>query len=134
MAKEGSEKEQVSKVCNYSTAKQIIRTKFKDVWHKNWKNGNTGRTMYTYVEKPKPKDGINFLNRKDQCTIFQLRTGHTKLNFHLNRFNPQHPPLCRNCNSPYETTTMCFPIIEHARLIFLPFCPECSILLGILDY
>ena len=104
LAKEGSEKEQVSKVCNYSTAKQIIRTKFKDVWHKNWKNGNTGRTMYTYVEKPKPKDGINFLNRKDQCTIFQLRTGHTKLNFHLNRFNPQHPPLCRNCNSPYETT------------------------------
>ena len=104
LAKEGSEKEQVSKVCNYSTAKQIIRTKFKDVWRKNWKNGNTGRTMYTYVEKPKPKDGINFLNRKDQCTIFQLRTGHTKLNFHLNRFNPQHIPNCRNCDSPYETT------------------------------
>ena len=104
LAKEGSEKEQVNKVCNYSTVRQIIRNKFKDVWIKKWKNGATGRTMFTYVDKPKPKDSINVLNRKDQSTIFQLRTGHTKLNFHLNRFNPQHLPLCRNCDSPYETT------------------------------
>ena len=104
LAKEGSEKEQVNKVCNYSTVRQIIRNKFKDVWLKKWKNGATGRTMFTYVDKPKPKDSINVLNRKDQSTIFQLRTGHTKLNFHLNRFNPQHLPLCRNCDSPYETT------------------------------
>ena len=104
LAKEGSEKEQVNKSCNYSTVKQIIKNKFKDVWLKNWRNGDTGRTMFTYVDRPKPKDSINVLNRKDQCTIFQLRTGHTKLNFHLNRFNPQHLPLCRNCDSPYETT------------------------------
>ena len=37
-------------------------------------------------------------------------------------------------SNPLNITTMCFPIIEHARLIFLPYCPKCSILLGILDY
>ena len=61
--------------------------------------------MHTHMEKPKPQDCINLLNRQDQCTIFQLRTGHTKLNYHLNRFNPQHAPLCRNCSHPYETTS-----------------------------
>ena len=104
LAKEGSQKEQVNKPCNYSTAKQITRNKFKEVWLNSWKNGNTGRVMYSHMDKPKPKDGINYLNRQEQCTIFQMRTGHSKLNFHLNRFNPQHVPLCRNCDYPYEST------------------------------
>ena len=77
----------------------------KDVWLKRWNEGKTGRVMHTHMEKPMPKDCINLLNRQDQCTIFQLRTGHTKLNFHLNRFNPQHPPMCRNCSHPYETVS-----------------------------
>ena len=105
LAKEGAHKEQVCKPCNLSTAKQLLKNKFKAAWLERWKNGSTGRRMYCYVEKPKSTDNINSLNRQDQCTIFQLRTGHTKLNNHLNRFNPQHPPLCRNCNFPYETTT-----------------------------
>ena len=42
--------------------------------------------------------------RKDQSAIFQLRTGHSKLNFSLNRFDPCHPPHCRSCTHPYETT------------------------------
>ena len=104
MAKKGSQKEQVNKPCNYSTAKQITKNKFKEVWLNSWKNGNTGRVMYSHMDKPKPKDSINYLNRQEQCTIFQMRTGHSKLNFHLNRFNPQHLPLCRNCDYPYEST------------------------------
>ena len=47
---------------------------------------------------------INFLSRKDLSAIFQMRTGHSKLNFYLNRFDPIHPPHCRNCTHPYETT------------------------------
>ena len=31
------------------------------------------------------------------------RTTHTRVNFHLNRLNPEHAPHCRNCNAPYET-------------------------------
>ena len=104
LAKEGSQKEQLNNPCNYSTVRQIIRNEYKDVWLNNWKNGDKGRIMYTYMDKPKPKDSINFLNRHEQCTIFQLRTGHSKLNLHINRFNPQHPPLCRNCDHPYEGT------------------------------
>ena len=60
--------------------------------------------VFKYMTTPNPKDSISFLSRKDQSAIFQMRTGHSKLNFHLNRFDPIHPPHCRNCNYPYETT------------------------------
>ena len=69
-----------------------------------WENGDTGRVMHTHMKKPNPKDNINSLSRQDQSTIFQLKTGHAPLNFHLNRFNPQRPPLCRNCDHAYETS------------------------------
>ena len=69
-----------------------------------WEHGDTGRTMHAHMKKPNPKDSINSLSRQDQSIIFQLRTGHIPLNFHLNRFNPQRLPLCRNCDYAYETT------------------------------
>ena len=59
--------------------------------------------MYKEMDKPKPQDPINQLSRPDPSLIFQLRTQHTQLNWNINRFNPQHPPLCRNCSHPYET-------------------------------
>ena len=55
------------------------------------------------MTKPNKYDEINKLSRADQRIIFQLRTGHGVLNSHLNRINPTHPPLCRNCIHPYET-------------------------------
>ena len=69
-----------------------------------WITGSTGRSVFSEMTKPNSKDSINKLNRADQCLIFQLRTGHSRLNFHLNRINPLNPPNCRNCNAPYETT------------------------------
>ena len=59
--------------------------------------------MYAEMTKLNLSDAINNLNRQDQCTIFKFRTGICKLNYHINRFNPEHPPLCRNCPSPYES-------------------------------
>ena len=56
------------------------------------------------MKEPNPKDNINSLSRKHQSAIFQLRTGHSKFNFKLNRFDPLYTPLCRNCTHPYETT------------------------------
>ena len=104
LAKEGSKKKQINRQCNYETARRIIKREFKSAWTNLWENGDTGRVMHTHMKKPNPKDNINSLSRQDQSTIFQLRTGHAPLNFHLNRFNPQRPPLCRNCDFAYETT------------------------------
>ena len=104
LAKEGAKKEQYEKQCSYPTARKIIRNNFKEAWMDKWKNGDTGRTMFTNMPKPNAKDGINTLARQDQSTLFQMRTGHIPLNLHLNRINPQHPPLCRNCDYPYEST------------------------------
>ena len=103
LAKEGTQKDQPSKPCSNSTVKQILRNNFREVWFNRWATGSTGRMMYSEMNKPRPHDKINSLSRPDQCIIFQFRTGHCKLNSHLNRFNPEHPPLCRNCNHPYET-------------------------------
>ena len=55
------------------------------------------------MSKPDRKDSINQLNRKQQSTIFRLRTQHVPLNAHLNRLNPMHEPLCPLCDHAYET-------------------------------
>ena len=104
LAKEGSKKEQYEKQCSYQTVKKMIKNNSKKAWMNRWEKGNTGRTMFSNMAKPMPKDSINLLPRQDQSLIFQLRTGHAPLNLHLNRINPQHLPLCRNCDNPYEST------------------------------
>ena len=72
----------------------------------NWASGMTERKMYENMKKVNHKDNILKLKRKDQTTIFRLRTQHIPLNFHLNRMNPEKPPHCILCDHPYET-------IEH---------------------
>ena len=103
LAKAGTQKEHPEKHCSMSTTSQILRNNFKEEWLNRWTAGNTGRAMYAEITKPNKSDPINNLDRQDQCTIFQFRTGHCKLNQHLNRINPQHPPLCRNCSFHMES-------------------------------
>ena len=105
LAKEGTMKEQMDKPCDNDTVKQILKNNFKEAWLTSWATGQTGRVMYNEMSKPNPRDSINTLKRKEQCTIFQLRTGHFKYNFHLNRINPQIAPVCRGCSYPYETVS-----------------------------
>ena len=83
----------------------FLKNNFKENWLTSWATGQTGRIMYQEMNKPNPHDSINTLSRKEQCTIFQLRTGHNKLNAHLNRINPQIAPVCRGCGYPYETVS-----------------------------
>ena len=104
LAKEGAKETQPNRPVNQETVKQILRNNTKEEWLNRWTTGMTGRAMYAEMNKPKPNDTINTLCRADQCTIFQLRTGHGRLNHHLNRIDASHPPLCRNCPYPYETT------------------------------
>ena len=85
------------------TTNQILRNSFKEEWLNRWSDGTTGRVMYNHMPKPVKDDPLNNLPRPDQCNIFQFRIGHCKLNYHTNRFNPQHQPQCRRCIHPYET-------------------------------
>ena len=71
---------------------------------RRWNTRLTCRNVFCEMTKPNSKDSINKLNKSDQSLILQLRTGHSRLNFHLNRINPLNPPNCRNCNASYETT------------------------------
>ena len=85
------------------TTKQILRNNSKEEWMNRWATGKTGRAVYREMNHPKKNDNINKLLRAEQSTIFQWRTSHARVNFHHNRLNPQHAPLCRNCDAPYET-------------------------------
>ena len=81
------------------------------------------------MSAPSPNDNINRLVRKDQCTIFQFRTTHAKVHYHLNRTNPLHLPLCRNCSAPYETTHHVLlecPELQSLRKKYLPPDPTIS--------
>ena len=104
LAKEGARKEQPENPSSYNTVRKILRNNSRKEWLKRWNDGETGRVMFRDMKEPNPKDSINFLTRRNQSAIFQLRTGHSKLNFHLSRFNPCRPPHCRSCTHPYETT------------------------------
>ena len=123
LAKQGTTMPQTDKPVSYTTTKQMIQNNIKEEWMNRWASGSTGRVVYREMTKPNPRDNINRLKRHEQSIIFQLRTGHTRLNYHLNRFNPMHPPLCRNCSYPYETVEHVLfhcPSLKTARKDLLP--------------
>ena len=82
---------------------QMLRCNSKEEWMNRWASGTTGRPVYREMSNPKKNDNINHLSRANQCTIFQWRTTHARVNYHHNRLNPEHAPHCRNCNATYET-------------------------------
>ena len=78
------------------------------------------------MKQVQPKDCIKQLKRKDQTTIFRLRTQHIPLNSHLNRINPEKPPHCVLCDHPYETVEhVLFDCkeVEDLRFLYLPSLP-----------
>ena len=92
-----------------------------------WSKGTTGRTVYNHMNMVKPKDSIHALERRYQTAIFRLRTEHIPLNFHLNRMNPEHPPMCLLCDYAYETVHHLLfqcPGLQDLRQKFLPPFPD----------
>ena len=108
------------KALQYEAISQMLKNNFKEEWLHRWDTGNTGRDMYAEMTKPNLSDAINNLNRQDQCTIFQFRTGHCKLNYHINRINPE---LCRNCLCPYGTTVTYRTLLYRMALYYSLYCP-----------
>ena len=127
LAKKGSSSDQPNKSIPLKTAKQIINQYYHEDWMNMWATGSKARHVYKYMSKPNPKDNIRSLDRRDQTAIFRLRTQHNTLNGHLNRINPQHPPMCPLCNHPYETTPHLLfecPSLQHLRQELLPPAPN----------
>ncbi|RUS87965.1 hypothetical protein EGW08_004243 [Elysia chlorotica] len=124
LAKKGAMQEQPLVKTTYQTAKRIIRQNFKEEWMNQWARG---RIVYKHQNTVKLHDPIYFLQRKEQCAIFRLRTQHIPLNFHLNRFNAEHTPLCPLCDDSLETvehTLFQCPSLSQPRQHFLPMRPD----------
>ena len=109
LAKLGSQMTQPDEETTYSTAKTIAKHHSKKAWNTQWTQNETGRSLFKYQPAPNPKDAIHQLERRHQCNIFRLRTGHCLLNMHRNRLDPLAPPICRHCRHPNET-------VEHHLL------------------
>ena len=93
----------------FRTAKTLAKKHSRNSWNNKWIQNDTGRELYKYQPAPNPRDAINQLDRKHQCNILRMRTGHSALNAHRNRLNPLVPPNCRHCQHPLET-------VEHHLL------------------
>ena len=127
LSKRGAQKEQPHKSTPLKTAKQIIQCNYKEEWMNMWATGQTGRVVYKHMNSTKQHDNIRSLTRKEQVTIFRLRTQHVPLNQHLNRINPQLPPMCPLCDEHFETTEHLLlkcPKLESLRKELLPPSPD----------
>ena len=109
LAKLGSNMPQINKETSFNTAKSLAKKYSKQTWKAQWAQNDTGRTLYKFQTDPNPRDAINQLERKHQCNVFRLRTGHCLLNGHRSRLNPQVQPNCRHCGHQNET-------VEHHLL------------------
>ena len=89
LAKRGSRMLQETTNTPYYTARHVAKMKSKEVWLNKWINDETGQTLFKYQPTPNAKDAIHDLKRKDQCNVYRLRTGHSLLNMHRNRLDPQ---------------------------------------------
>ena len=76
LAKTGASLPQPDVPVSMDTVQKMIRSNFKEEWMENWTKNNTGRALYNNMNAPRKKDPINSLKRRDQTTIFRLRTAH----------------------------------------------------------
>ena len=91
------------KPVSQKTTKQMIRSNLKIEWLNSWAQCKKGRSIFRHIPKPNKNDPINSLKRKEQVTIFRLRSTHIQLNGHLNRITSNHPPNCTLCDYHEES-------------------------------
>ncbi|GFS18047.1 ribonuclease H [Elysia marginata] len=135
LAKKGAQQQRPRKPITYTTARQIINHNYRKNWMNMWTMGQTGRVVYKYINSLKTNDHIRTISRKEQVTIFRLRTQHAPLNYRLNRINPQHPPMCPLCNDQFETTDHLLlhcPNLDDLRQDLLPPAPDITNITNIL--
>ena len=89
LSKQGSNQRQSENPVSYAEAKTLL----KNCFYKSWKERHGISTE---------KDGLNNLNRKQQVTIFRLRTGHTRLLAHLYKLKITYTDECQ-CGTASQT-------------------------------
>ena len=123
LAKKGSRQPQPHTKTTFGTVKQILRANMKEEWLNGWTLNETGRELFKHMAAPNRADPIGALNRKDQSTIFRLRTQHIALNKHLHRIGATTTPACPLCNHPEESVDHhlyhCAPLAD-LRTCYLP--------------
>ena len=104
LSKEGSKATQYEHPVPYSEAKTLL----KNCFHNSWKE-RLGITT--------ERDSIDLLKRKEQVTIFRLRTGHCRLLAHLNRLHISHTDECPCGTSPQtpEHVLQTCPLLDNLR-------------------
>ena len=123
LAKQGAQLPQNDASASIQTAKQIIKQSKKKIWLNRWKESGKGRAIFRHMESPDPHDSINQLQRKEQVSIFRLRSGHIPLNAHLTRIGVRTSPDCPLCGWSEETVTHHLfdcPALEDLRSEHLP--------------
>ena len=70
LAKEGTTKEQLGRSTSYPEVKTILKAKQCSKWRHKHPRYNKADPYY-------------LLTRREQVTVFRLRTGHSRLNYHL---------------------------------------------------
>ena len=129
LAKTGASLPQPDVPVSMDTAKKMIKSNFKEEWMQSWISNNTGRALFQHMNAPKKKDPINLLKRKDQTTIFRLRTTHIPLNGHLSKIKKNHSSHCRLCgyyNETVEHHLLDCPQLNDLRCSLLPAQPSIS--------
>ena len=87
-------------------ADKLAKLGAADEQEENLVNLSEMKTIIKSLHKPRPltKDGYHQLTRQEQTIIFRLRTGHNRLNNHMNkRFHLVPSPLCP-CGQADQTT------------------------------
>ena len=105
LAKEGTAKEQVDRSTSYPEVKTILKAKQHSKWRHKHPRYNKADPYY-------------LLTRREQVTVFRLRTGHSRLNYHLNpKVRIGHTEQCP-CGIGSQTTEHLLqscPIYEPLR-------------------
>ena len=72
-------------------------------WLRGWTQDETDRELFRHIPAPKKAESVNALNRKDQSTVFRMRTQHIALKKHFHRIGAHTTPACALCDHPEET-------------------------------
>ena len=102
-----------------SALRQAHNDKLKHKWAATWASSPRYRRFHFQdVLTPYSQKYLNCISdsgisREMASRIFQLRVGHTPLNFYLHKFKRVDSPRCPACGHPKET-------VEH----FLVYCPK----------
>ena len=102
LAKEGSRLPQSNTELSFEGAKSYIGMEAAQRWHERWGWSETGRTFHRERSMPDKNDPWFKLERKEATSVFQMRSGHTRLLEDMSRHGYDVETDCRLCGKGKE--------------------------------